>query len=356
MKAARLHAIGKFQVDDVPKPEPVGEQLLLKVGACGICGSDIPRIFELGLSKPNYPLTLGHEFGGTIVAVGKDADQSLINRRGAIFPLIPCLKCSSCISGNYAMCENYDYLGSRSDGGFAEYCLIPSAWHFVPTESDQTTDEMLAMTEPCTVAQHSMRTGNVCAGKGVLIFGAGPIGIMAARWAHIFGADPVLLVDVADDKVQFGTEHGEKVINSMKEDVAETFKKLSGGKLADVVIEGTGSGPALGQAIECARPFGNIVLMGNPSHDTTIKLKQHSLILRKELHINGMWNSHFADTPINEWTYTVKMMDRGRMKVLDLITHRTDLPGLPKLCADIHDRKVSICKAMYSTKLQGEQG
>ena len=90
MKASRLFSIGDFRTVDIPVPIPEGRQLLIKVGACGICGSDIPRIFSLGTSKQKYPLTLGHEFGGAIVEVGNDADPSLIGQRGAIFPCIPC--------------------------------------------------------------------------------------------------------------------------------------------------------------------------------------------------------------------------------------------------------------------------
>lgn len=348
MKAARLHAINDFRTDEVPIPDPKGKQLLVKIGACGICGSDIPRIFELGTSKQKYPLTLGHEFGGTIVAVGKEADAGLIGKRGAIFPCIPCRKCTPCLTGHYAMCEDYDYLGSRSDGGFAEYCLVPSDWHFVESANPNTTDEMFAMTEPCTVAQHAVRAGGVSAGDGVIIFGAGPIGIMAARWAKLFGADPVMLVDVVDEKVDFGMARGQNVVNGLKVDVNETFRRFSGGRAADVVIEGTGTGAALGQAIECARTFGTIVMMGNPHKDTTIKLGQHSQILRKELRLQGIWNSHYADFPINEWHYTMKMLDNGSMQVLDLVTHRSNLDDLPQLCKDIYERKVSICKALYS--------
>ncbi|MEA5047305.1 MAG: galactitol-1-phosphate 5-dehydrogenase [Eubacteriales bacterium] len=348
MKAARLHAINDFRTDEVPVPVPTGEQLLLQVGACGICGSDIPRIFELGTSKQKYPLTLGHEFGGTIVAVGESADASLIGKRGAIFPCIPCRKCPPCLTGHYAMCEDYDYLGSRSDGGFAEYCRIPSRWHFIESHNTETTDEMFAMVEPCTVAQHAIRQGGVTAGQSVVIFGAGPIGIMAARWAKIFGAAEVLLVDVVDEKVEFGKARGQNVLNSMNEDIASAVGRLTKGRGADVVVEGTGTGAALGQAIESARTFGKVVLMGNPHKDTTIKLKQHSLILRKELTLQGIWNSHYADLPINEWSFTMRMLDEGSMQVLDLITHSSGLDDLPKLCSDIYERKISICKALYS--------
>ena len=349
MKAARLHAIGDFRCDEVEVPVPHGDQFLMKVGACGICGSDIPRIFELGTSTKKYPLTLGHEFGGTIVAVGETADPNLIGKRGAVFPCIPCRKCGPCLTANYAMCENYDYLGSRSDGGMAEYVLVPSEWHFVESHNPETTDEMLGMVEPCTVAEHAVRKGSVTAGHYVVIFGAGPIGIMASRWVKIFGATPIL-VDVVEGKVEFANEHGECCVNSMTCDIVEKIKELTGGHMADVVIEGTGTGPGLCNSIRVARTFGTIVLMGNPHKDTVITLKEHSTILRKELTLKGIWNDHYAETPINEWTQTVKMMDEGKMKVLDLITHRTNVEGLPKLCEDIFKRNVVICKAMYSAK------
>jgi len=348
MKASRLFSIGDFRTVDIPVPIPEGRQLLIKVGACGICGSDIPRIFSLGTSKQKYPLTLGHEFGGAIVEVGNDADPSLIGQRGAIFPCIPCRKCGPCLSGDYAMCEDYDYLGSRSDGGFAEYCLVPSEWHFVPTHSDTTSNDALGMVEPCTVAQHANRKGGVFPGANVLVFGAGPIGIMAARWAKIFGAQTVAVAEIVGQKVEYAVEHGVTVINTSRANPVEAFKELTGGKLADVVIEGTGTGGALGQCIECARTFGTVVLMGNPARDTTIALKQHSMILRKELNLVGMWNSHYADTPINEWHYTVHSLDTGAMIVEDLITHKSSLDDLPALCQGIFDHSITICKAMYS--------
>ncbi len=350
MKACRLFKIGDFRTAEVETPVPHGRELLVKVGACGICGSDIPRIFELGTSKQKYPLTLGHEFGGKIVSVGEDADPGLIGKRGVIFPCIPCRKCAPCLSGNYVMCEDYDYLGSRRDGGFAEYCLVPDEWYFVESVNPDLSDDVLGMVEPCTVAQHAIRKSGLTAGQSVLIFGAGPIGQMAARWARIFGAAFIALVDVVEEKAEFAREHGNIVFNSMTVDVDREFRKLNNGSPADVVIEGTGSGAALGLGIECVKTFGTVLMMGNPHRDTTIKLHQHSQILRKELKLQGIWNSHYADVPMNEWKYTVKMLDEGNMQIEDLITHRCSLEELPRLCEEIYTHKVSVCKALYSAK------
>lgn len=347
MKAAQLHKIGDFRTVEVDIPTVSGEELLLKVGGCGICGSDIPRIYDHGTSNQKYPMTIGHEFSGTIVAVGEKADPSLIGQRGGVFPLIPCRTCDSCQIGKYVMCSDYDYLGSRRDGGFAEYVVLPSAWHFIPSHNPETELKALAMVEPACVAQHAVRRANLSAGEGIVIIGAGAIGIMAARWAKIFGAGAIMLVDVDDSKVAFARERGFHAINSRTEDPVAAFRAINGGKDADVAIEGTGFSSALENCIAVAKPMGRIVLLGNPGQtQTAIAQKSHSNILRKELQILGTWNSNYSPFPINEWQYTVKLMDEGVFEVTDLITHTCDLDELPALCDGIKNRTVTICKAM----------
>lgn len=343
MKACRLHRIGDLRCDEVAIPVPRGEELLLRVGACGICGSDFPRVFEHGSSNGKYPLTIGHEFAGEVVAVGEKADPALIGAQGAIFPLIPCRTCDSCVTGQYAMCEDYDYLGSRRDGGFAEYCLIPSAWHLIRSEGAPM--EALAMTEPACVAQHALRRAEVSAGQFVVIYGAGPIGIMAARWAEIFGAR-VLLADIDDAKVAFAREKGFAAVNSRQEDVPAAIRALNAGRLADAAIEGTGAASALHGCIQCVRACGHIALLGNPMGDTTIPLKLHSMMLRKEVNLCGVWNSSRAPRPVNEWVYTVQMMDAGKLEVRDLITDRLSLDELPGAMAEIRSGARKIVKAM----------
>lgn len=344
MKAARLHTIGDLRCDEVEIPVPHGEELLVRVGACGICGSDLPRVFEHGSSNGKYPLAIGHEFAGEVVQVGEQADPALVGVRAAIFPLIPCRKCDPCVTGNYAMCEDYDYLGSRRDGGFAEYCLIPSAWHLIPSE--KASMEELSMTEPACVAQHAVRRANVQAGQTVVIFGAGPIGILAARWVQIFGAEPIL-VDISPEKVEFAREKGFRVVNSREENLVDAVKKWNGGCLADAAIEGTGAGVVLSSCIECIRAKGKIALLGNPAGETKIPQKLHSMMLRKEVDVHGVWNSSRAPYPVNEWKFTVRMMDEGILKTADLITDRLPLEELPQAMAEIKSGARKIVKAVY---------
>lgn len=347
MKAARLHAIGDLRCDEVAIPTPHGKELLVKVGACGICGSDLPRTYEHGTSNGKYPMAIGHEFSGEVVAVGEDADPALIGVRAAIFPLIPCMKCDPCLTANYVMCEDYDYLGSRRDGGFAEYCLIPSEWHLI--RSQKASMEELAMTEPACVAQHAVRRSGVQAGQFVVIYGAGPIGIMAARWARHFGAK-VLLVDIAPDKVAFAESKGFEAVNSLEQDVPAEIRKRNNGRLADCAIEGTGAGPALTGCVQCVRAKGSVTLLGNPAGDTKIPNKIHSMMLRKEVEIHGVWNSSRAPYPVDEWAYTVRMMDEGKFQVADLITDRFSLEEMPEVMDGIHNHTRQIVKAMYVAK------
>ena len=318
MKAMRLHKIGDFKYEDVELRDIKDDEILMKVEACGICGSDIPRVFELGAHT--FPITIGQ----------------------------------SCETGHYAQCTNYNYLGSRCDGGFAQYCIIPSKWHLIFSENKDVTSEALAMVEPATVAQHAVRRAEVTAGDNVLIFGAGPIGIMAARWAEIFGAKHVILVDIDEQKTEFAKERDLNIVNSLKEDIGDYLEKVTGKKQVDAVIEGTGSSAGFNQSIEYVKPFGTIALLGNPNKNTEIQLANHSQILRKEINIHGVWNSYYASTPRNEWKYTVEMMDQEKFKVDDLITHKAPLDQMERLFTDIYQHNITICKAMYSSKEDGK--
>ena len=128
MKAWVLHGVNDLRLETVPIPLPEEQEVLVEVKATGICGSDIPRIYHTGAHI--HPLIPGHEFSGEVVEVGKGTDRKWIGQRVGIFPLIPCGECGLCRKKQYEMCRNYSYLGSRRNGGFAEYAAVP-AWNLV---------------------------------------------------------------------------------------------------------------------------------------------------------------------------------------------------------------------------------
>ena len=153
MKAWVLHGINEIRLETVELPALESGQALVAVKAAGICGSDIPRIYRTGAHR--HPLIPGHEFSGVVESVGKETDSAWLGKRVGVFPLIPCGACGPCIKGQYEMCRNYGYLGSRRDGGFAEYVAVP-AENLIELP-DNVSFEEAAMLEPMAVAVHAVR-------------------------------------------------------------------------------------------------------------------------------------------------------------------------------------------------------
>jgi L-iditol 2-dehydrogenase len=343
MKACVLHAVGDLRFEDVQTPTPGNDEVLLKVGACGVCGSDIPRVFSKGTY--HFPTIPGHELAGEIVQVGKYGDPSIQGKLAAVFPLIPCRHCAACEIGEYAQCSHYNYLGSRCDGGFAEYVRVP-IWNLVLVPDGVSLEEA-AMTEPAAVAIHALRQAGVDIGDTVVIFGAGSIGLMLALWSQAWGASRVLLIDIDDAKLDFaaklGFRHG---INAKRTDPVAWVQEMTelGG---DLIVEASGSSVAFDQCMRVARPFGRVVLMGNPEGEMHLSSDGYSSILRKELVLHGTWNSTYSELPHNEWHLALDFMASGKLNLKSLITQRVALDRLPDTLAKVRDRAEFTNKVMF---------
>lgn len=320
---------------------PQKDEVLVRVAACGVCGSDIPRVFVKGTYS--FPTIPGHEFSGVVEVTGPGVDPEWKGKRVAVFPLVPCRRCASCEIGAFAQCEEYDYLGSRCDGAFAEYVTAPVD-NLLELPRDVSLEEA-AMAEPAAVAAHALRRAGVDIGDQVLIFGAGPIGLMLGKWAELWGAEKVLMVDIDIAKLRFARAQGFLHLFDGKGNVEEWVKKKTG-RGADVVIEGSGSTAAFEQCMGAARAFGAVVLMGNPAGPMTLPQDAYWAILRKELRVLGTWNSSFAALPRNEWRLALDFMASGKLNVTPLITHRTRLEGLNGKLGMMRDRSEFFNKVM----------
>jgi L-iditol 2-dehydrogenase len=343
MQACVLHAIGDLRHEEVANPRPRVGEVLLRVGACGVCGSDIPRVFTKGTYS--FPTIPGHELAGVVTEAGARVDPSLVGKAAAVFPLIPCRKCPMCEIGEYAQCADYDYLGSRCDGGFAEYVRVP-VWNllFLP---DGVSVEEAAMTEPAAVAIHALRQAGIDIGDRVLILGAGSIGLMVGMWAQAWGAGKVMLVDIDPQKIEFARSLGfADVCNSAEDDLAAWVKDLTD-EGADLVIEASGSTVALEQCMLTAKVFGNVVLMGNPEGNMSLSQQAYWAILRKQLKLHGTWNSSYSKIARSEWQLTLDFMASGKIDVKPLITHRVGLDGLFDRMKAIRDRSEFSNKVLY---------
>ena len=344
MKACVLHGIADLRVEEVATPVPSKGEVLVKIKASGVCGSDIPRVFTKGTY--HFPTIPGHEFAGQIEGVGEGVDQSLIGKKAAIFPLVPCMKCDACQIGEYAQCSDYNYFGSRCDGGFAEYICVP-LWNLVMVPESISYEEA-AMTEPGAVAIHALRQAQIEIGDNVAIFGAGPIGLMLAQWAEAWGADKVMLVDIDEGKIAFAKEQGFKyVFNSLQGDAVEWIQQMTGDKGADVAIEGAGVSATLEQCLKCTRPFGKVVAMGNPMGEMKLSQKAYWELLRKQLTITGTWNSSYVSLPKNDWVLALRAMETGKINVKPFITHCIALDEANSALEMMNNRTSFFNKVMF---------
>ncbi|MBN2473756.1 MAG: galactitol-1-phosphate 5-dehydrogenase [Pirellulales bacterium] len=324
MNALVLHAVGDARYERIAQPKPAADEVLVRVGFCGVCGSDIPRIFIKGTYR--FPTVCGHEFAGTVEACGTEVQDYRPGDRVVVFPLLWCDRCASCELGNYVQCSHYDYYGSRRDGAFAQYVSVPPR-NLVPVP-DGVSMEAASMTEPAAVALHALkRAGGSFIGETVVIFGAGPIGLMAAQWARMMGAAQIVVFDLIPEKLAMARRLGfPSAINARDGDPVEKINELTGGRGAEVCVEGAGVPITLGQAIAAARVGGRVVIMGNPSADVTLPAGLISQAMRRELDILGTWNSAFSAAGNNDdWRAVLAAAASGAIDLDSLISHRVPL-------------------------------
>lgn len=324
MKCANLHAVNDLRYEITDIPECGEDEVLVKVKRCGICGSDIPRVYTKGTY--HFPTIIGHEFSGKVVS---DAKNRLTGKKVVIFPLLPCFKCESCKNEKYATCENYDYYGSRRDGGMSEYVAV-KRWNLL-LMPDKLSYEEGAMCEPVSVARHAVRKLELRQGDSLLISGAGPIGIIAGQWAKAFGAEKVYYFDIDPRKLAFAKEMG--------------FLEYTPGVKIDCAIEGTGFSDALSKCLQAIDPSGKMVFMGNPSGEITLSQNAYWHILRKELKIFGTWNSSYNEQE-NDWKESLKAMSEGIINVKPLITNKFPLSECNAAFEMMRDRKEFFNKVM----------
>jgi len=343
MKAAVLHAVGDLRYDEVLDPKPANDEVLLKVKAAGICGSDIPRVMKKGTYS--FPLIPGHEFAGEIVEIHDDASLHKIGDRVAVFPLIPCGKCAYCRIGEYAQCDDYDYLGSRRDGGFAEYAAVP-ADNLIQVP-DNVDFDCAAMTEPASVALHALRRTGVDAGDNIAILGAGTIGIILAQWARILGAGRIFITDIDDSKLDVAKNFGFTDCINSREDPVRHIIKNTDGLGVDICVEAAGTPITFEQSLRVVRKLGKVILMGNVSGDVMIPERTASAILRSQLTIYGTWNSSIASVPKNEWKTALQFMSSAKLDVKSLITHRFPLSKAVEAFDMMYKRMEFFNKVMF---------
>lgn len=341
MRAVVLDAPNSLIVTEVSEPEPVGERpVLVRVGAVGVCGSDVLRY---GRGKAyHYPLVLGHEFSAIVEEI-PEGSHLKPGDRVAVFPLLPSKDDPMTAIGEYALASDYDYFGSRRDGGLEERLWVPEANLFkVP---DGTPLAHAAMVEPAAVALHAVRKLDIPAHATALVIGAGPIGALAAQWLRILGCSRVLVADMDERKLELMASLGFETIDASRGTV-EASLELTGGRGPDIVIEATGSPAALVQGIRAAAPLGQVMLLGDLSGDLVLEQPVVSSILRRELRLYGTWNARVTPIGHSDWDKVIHHLDKD-LEVDRLISHVRPLEAAPDTFEQLLTRDIWYNKVIF---------
>jgi L-iditol 2-dehydrogenase len=345
MRAVRLFAPGDVRCVEVEEPRiEQDDEVIVKVKACGVCGSDIPRVMVKGAYR--YPITIGHEFAGEVQATGPTVMALKPGDRVTVMPLLPCGRCDYCRIGEYMLCDDYQYYGSRIDGAMAELVRVKAANVFkIPEAVDF---EAAAMTDPAAIALHAVRKANVEPGQKVLVLGLGAIGFLALQWSKLVGAGEVFTADIFEEKLESARSLGaDLALNARTQSVEEAVLAHTDGLGADAVIELVGSSRTQVQALKAVRKTGTVVYCGISYEDLLIPVPELNKILRGELVLKGAWNSSIAPLPINEWVVSLQAMADGRLRTAPLISHRFRLEDCLEAFEMMHQRKQVFTKVLF---------
>lgn len=328
MKAAVLFDYNDLRVVEREVPKPQREEILVKVKACAICGSD-PKIVAHGWEHcpPMGQFIPGHEFAGEVVALGEGASSFSIGDRVAVEPHKGCGHCINCIRGLYTTCLNYGNLkeghrhyGFTVNGGYAEYAVVHMncAHRF----SEKLSYKAATLITCAGTALYGIeRAGGIGPGETVAVIGPGPIGLMAVQLAKVLGAGKVILVGTRDSRLQIGAELGADIlINSRQTDAAAEISKLTNGVMADMVIETSGSAAGGAQSIELCKKSGRIALEGIYSEQVSVNLNK---VVQWNLQMAGgkAEGDHVLDR-------IVPLMEDGRIQTTPLLTHEFSLDDI----------------------------
>lgn len=311
MKAAVLYGQNDIRYDDYPMPELRPGHVMVRVRACGICGSDIPRV--LGTAAHFYPVVLGHEFSGEIARIGEGVEGLQVGDRVVGAPLVPCYRCPDCQQGHFSLCKHYTFIGSRIQGAFAQYVAIPAA-NAVKIAPESAFEEA-ALFEPASVALHGLLQAGFQGGGSVAVVGAGTIGIFAAQWAQLLGAARVVLYDVDDERLRIaGDMTGCEGVNSLTHDAAQAAKAHTGGRGFDAVFGVSGAPQSFVTAFQIAANKAKICFIGTPTSDVKFTASEWEQMNRHEFTVTGSWMSYSAPFPGKEWQLCADYLACGRLK------------------------------------------
>jgi L-iditol 2-dehydrogenase len=319
MRAARLHGIRELRLENLPWPTPAPGEVLLKVAAVGICGSDVHYYVDgrIGDQVVTAPIIAGHEFSAWVAGLGTGVEGLEIGQLVAVEPGIHCGECESCQQGHPNLCPKVRFCGTPPiNGVFAEYTVMPAENCFaLPKELGPAEGAML---EPLGIAIHTVDLGHVKPGQTVAVLGAGPIGLLTAAVAKAAGAAEIYMTEPLACRRQFARDYiAASTFHPHETDAVAEIMRLTGGRGVDVAFEAAGAPETPDQAAALARPGGKVVIAGIPSTDSMVLTA--STARRKGLTIKLVRRMKHT------YPRAIRLVQTGMVDVASLVTHRFPL-------------------------------
>jgi 2-desacetyl-2-hydroxyethyl bacteriochlorophyllide A dehydrogenase len=324
MLAAVFEGEGKLAVREVPVPRlKTRQDVLVKVEACGVCGTDVRFLAVPPVAHAKKGVILGHEYIGEVIEAGDDVHQFRPGDRVAVIPDLPCGYCRFCAEGRPNLCDNMVSLGGDQDGGFAHFALAPAKGLY--KISPDLSAEQGALIELLSCVLGGVQKAALLPGEDVVIIGAGPAGLVYLKVLRAAGAGQVIMAEVSPWRCEFALGRGaDRVINPREEDLAARVLAATDGG-AHVVVDAVGS--QLTAAISVARKGGRIIVFGEDHRaECTVRPAQ---LQGRELRLLGSFIG------LQVFPKAVRILESGAVNLTDLITHRLSLPELPAGIADL---------------------
>ncbi len=317
MRVAMYYSNRDVRLEEMPTPQIGGGELLVRVEASGICGSDVMEWYR----RHRVPLVLGHEIGGQIVAVGDRVEGYKVGDRVSAAHHVPCNTCYYCLSGHHTVCDTLRET-KFDPGGFAEYIRIPAinVERGVFLLPDEVSYEQATFIEPLACVLRGQRLAHMQPGHSVLIIGSGIAGLLHIHLAGTLGASCVVATDVVDYRLKAARQFGADAAFHAEDDLPARLRQVNQGRLADLVIICTGATSAITQGLQSVERGGTVLFFAPTNAGVTIPLSVNDLFWRNDITLT----TSYAGSPA-DYTAALELIRARRIRVDEMITHRLSL-------------------------------
>lgn len=344
MKASVCYKKNDLRTEDLPTPEISDNEVLIKMLACGLCGTDIQKIRGDSVTKPTV---LGHEVVGQIVKKGKNINNYQLGDRVITAIHVPCFTCHYCNKGHYTICEQFR-TNNIDPGGFAEFIRIPELHlkHLTHKVSDNVTDEEATLIEPIACCLHGLKQADIRPDDSVLIMGAGTIGILHAQLAKIKGANKVIVSDMSEYKLRKALKVGcDYAINITEKDIISEVNQITNGQGVDVIVIAAGVSSLVSDAVNMVRRAGRIIVFSGFDKNKLVTLDA-SRFFKDEISIIGT----YSVTPY-EFPEALDLLEKRKLNTDEMITHVFPLDKLSEAIDLSTDPKQSVLKVIIKSEI-----